>query len=127
MPNLTPEQIAEGRALVADATPGPWERVKHSLFVMQPAPGWARGMIETCNLYDIRCGGEHNENASIETVEANCSLVEYLLNNASALLDAADELAAYKAAVRQFASLACATGNTIIAEKILQEHNLEVK
>jgi hypothetical protein len=130
---LTPDQIAEGRALVAAATPGPWDCPDEGQFdgrrslYSKDDNHLANAGLGPYPTHSLHAGdGWHGASYTLAH-PADAELIVYLRNNASALLDAADELAKYKAALRQFASLACATGNTIIAEKILQEHNLDVK
>lgn len=94
--NLTPEKIEQGRKLLEQATPGPFRydrlAIHHSITIDGKPAEWNRvvedrkaGMFEN----HVMCGLASTR-GKYEQEEANGKYIAWLLNNAQALLAAAE-------------------------------------
>ena len=92
MPNLTPEQIAEGRARDKSATPAPWGQGSED-GTDDFGVDWENPTGDVLDSNgDFLCEFEECEPEPEVPVFPDAALVAWLRNNASALLDAAERL-----------------------------------
>ena len=105
---LTPETIAQGRALLEKATPGPWQfrddmTTEGFVTIIANVEGEYDESGGQHYTYDVVCRCEDEYGERLPEVAANVRLIIFARNHLSDLLTAAEEAAALREAVRQIA------------------------